>query len=72
MKEVEFFRWQVPDDRRPGKLRPTSYRMTREQAAEAFPGAKPDEATREVRMLPEDAHEVGRMLLLHGGGRPKT
>jgi len=37
--------------------------MTREQAAQAFPGAQPDERTREVRNLP------GRDM--HGGGRAK-
>lgn len=71
MKPTEFFRFWVPDDRRPGKVRLTRYAMTREQAAVSFPGAQPDLGTREVRNLPEDADEAGRMLL-HGGGRAKT
>lgn len=70
MKPTEFFRWWVPDERRAGKLRLTRYAMTREQAAEAFPGAEPNLATREVRELPETPEEVGQSM--HNGGRAKT
>src|SRR5262249_40644090 len=69
MKQVEFFRWWIPDDREPSKLRRTNYVMTRKQAAERFPGARPDEATREVRLLPETPDEIGRNM--HGGGQAR-
>jgi hypothetical protein len=58
VKPTEFFKWWVPDERRPGKLRLTTYRMTREQAAERFPGAEPDLRTLEVRNLPEPGDEM--------------
>lgn len=48
---TEFFRWYVTDERT-GKQRLTGYAMSREQAAERFPGARPDLRTREVRHLP--------------------
>src|SRR5689334_17681591 len=67
MKQVELYRWWIPDERRPGKVRLTGYAMTREQAAERFPGAQADEATREVRELPETPDEAGQ--LMHRGGR---
>jgi hypothetical protein len=58
VKPTEFFKWWVPDERRPGKLRLTTYRMTREQAAERFPGSEPDLRTLEVRNLPEPGDEM--------------
>ena len=57
-KPTEFFRWWVANERRPGKRRLTTYAMTREQAAERFPGAEPDERTRAVRNLPETPEEA--------------
>jgi hypothetical protein len=58
VKPTEFFKWWVPDERRPGKKRLTRYMMTREQAAERFPGAEPDLRTLEVRNLPEPGDEM--------------
>jgi hypothetical protein len=58
VKPTEFFKWWVPDERRPGKLRLTTYRMTREQAAERFPSAEPDLRTLEVRNLPDSGDEL--------------
>jgi hypothetical protein len=56
MRQVEFFRWVVTDPET-GARRRTSYRMDREEAEQRFPGAVPDEATREVRDLPDSPAE---------------
>lgn len=69
MKATEFFRWWVPDERRPGRLRLTTYRMTREQAGERFPGAAPELASLEVRSCPENEQEA---LALTHNGRGRT
>jgi hypothetical protein len=37
---TEFFRWYITDERT-GKRRLTAYVMTREEAAERYPGAEP-------------------------------
>jgi hypothetical protein len=58
VKPTEFFKFWVPNERRPGKLRLTTYRMTREQAEERFPGAEPDLRTLEVRNLPEPGDDM--------------
>ena len=51
MKEVEYFRWWVVDARR---KRPylTDFLMNAEEAARHYPGARPEPATRELRMVP--------------------
>ena len=69
MKQVEHFRWLVPAGN--GRYRRTRYAMTREEAAERFPGAIPDEATRELRRCPEgmDEWEVHRHPASAGGRR---
>jgi hypothetical protein len=71
MKQVEHFRWLVPAGN--GRYRRTRYAMTREEAAERFPGAVPDEATREVRRCAEgmDEWEVHRHPV-PAGGRAKA
>jgi hypothetical protein len=70
VKQTEFFKFWVPDERRLGKKRLTAYRMTREQAAERFPGAEPDLRTLEVRSLPETPDEA--LGSTHTGrGRPQ-
>jgi hypothetical protein len=40
-------------DERTGERRLTPYKLTRADAARAFPGAEPDLQTREVRDLPD-------------------
>ena len=56
MKQVEYFRWLVTDPET-GAIRRTTYRMTREQAEQRFPGATPIEGTLEVRGVPDSADE---------------
>jgi len=51
---TEFFRWWIVDERT-GEHRLTTYKLTRADAARAFPGAAPDLQTRELR----DLHEPG-------------
>ena len=48
---TEFFRWWITDERT-GKRRLTTYKMTRADTAERYPGADPNLQTREVRDLP--------------------
>jgi hypothetical protein len=55
---TEFFRWWIIDERT-GKRRLTRYAMTRDQAAERYPGAEPDLQTREVREVREPGEEQG-------------
>jgi hypothetical protein len=55
---TEFFRWWIIDERT-GRRRLTTYAMTREQAAERYPGAEPDLRTREVRNLPDRGEARG-------------
>jgi hypothetical protein len=56
MIPTEFFRWWVTDPET-GAVKRTTYRMTREDAEQRFPGAEPDPLTREVRNLPESPDE---------------
>ena len=49
---TDSFRLYIVDERT-GKRRLTRFAMTREQAAEGYPGAEPNLHTREVRNLPE-------------------
>jgi hypothetical protein len=56
MRQVEFFRW-VYNDLETGARKRTTYRMSREDAEQRFPGAEPIEGTREVRNLPESPDE---------------
>ena len=52
MKKVEAFRWKFYDAMlRTERL--SSLHLTREEAAQRFPGAVPDLSTREVRYMPE-------------------
>ena len=64
MKEVEYFRWWVVDARR---KRPylTDFLMNAEEAARHYPGARPEPATRELRMVPD----VGLRTRRRPGGR---
>jgi len=61
---TEFFRWWVVDERT-GKRRLTTYKMTRAEAADRYPGAEPDQQSREVRHLPQPGE-------MHGNSRPPT
>jgi len=54
---TEYFLWRVPDERT-GKLRLTSYKLTRADAQRAFPGAEPDLKSREVRDLPDEGETL--------------
>jgi len=54
VKQVEFFRFWLPPNARSKKPHLPTYRMTVEDAAERFPGAKPDPMSREVRNRPAD------------------
>ena len=51
MKEVEFFRWYIPEFSS-GKLYLSRYKMTVADAQARFPGCKPELGSREVRLLP--------------------
>jgi hypothetical protein len=65
-KPTDFFYWNVPDERRPGKTRRSACRMTREDAAAQYGGtATPIPGSLEVRDLPETDAE--RMALTHTG-----
>jgi hypothetical protein len=55
---TEYFRWWITDERT-GKRRLTTYKMTRAQAAERYPGAEPDLQTCEVRHLPALGETLG-------------
>jgi hypothetical protein len=48
--QAEFFRWWIVDERT-RKRRLTTYKLTRAEAAERFPGAEPDMQSLEVRQL---------------------
>ena len=52
MTSTEFYNWWIVDERT-GALRLTTYKLTRADAERAFPGAKPDLETRELRYLPK-------------------
>ena len=52
MKPTEFWIWWITDEIT-GKRRRTSYRMTRTDALERFPGAEPVAGSMEIRDLPE-------------------
>jgi hypothetical protein len=56
MKPTEFYKWFVTAPETGARKR-TTYRMTREDAEERFPGAEPDLDTLEVRNLPESPDE---------------
>jgi hypothetical protein len=60
MRDVEFFIWEYP---RPGKRTwgRTTYRLTAEDAAVRYPGARPVAVTREVRRLPETDQQTEDM-----------
>jgi hypothetical protein len=49
---TEFYRWWITDDVT-GELVLTPYKLTSANAALAFPGARPNLDTREVRGLPD-------------------
>ena len=56
MKKEEAFRWKLYDGMIRG-TRLTSLHLTREEAAQRFPGAEPDLTTREVRYVPEHSDD---------------
>jgi hypothetical protein len=66
MKPTQSFRCRVPGPRRPGKFHRTRCTLSRQQTAQAFPGAQPDLASREMRNLPQTPEAIGRDM--HHGG----
>ena len=54
-KPTEFHRWFITDET--GRRRKTTYRMTREDALQRFPGAEPVPGTVEIRNLPDTDDE---------------
>lgn len=60
MQEVEFFRWLVPSTKPRGKPRLTSYFLSRQDAAERYPGAEPVLSSRTVRQIYESRDEEHR------------
>ncbi len=41
MREALFYRWRVPDARKPGRYTTTRHRLTAEEAQRLHPGAVP-------------------------------
>jgi hypothetical protein len=69
VKQVEFFRFWLPPNAWNKKPYLSTYRMTVEEAAQRFPGAKPDPLTREVRNCPETPEEALRKTMADRAGR---
>jgi hypothetical protein len=73
VKQVAYFFWTVPDERRPGKTRRSAVKLSAEDAALQYPGQaiSPIESTLEMRELPETDEEAQavrlRMLPRRGG-----
>jgi hypothetical protein len=55
---IEFFRWWIVDERT-GKRRLTTYKLSRVEAAKAFPKAHPDLHSSEIRNLPGPRESTG-------------
>ncbi len=53
MRTDTFWLWQIPDPRRPGRLRVATWRMTEAEALERYPGAARVEGSAELREVPE-------------------
>ena len=53
---TELFQWWIEDEPT-GEPRLTRYKLTRADAERAFPGAKPDLQTRELRDI-QDPHAI--------------
>jgi hypothetical protein len=66
MRQVEFWRWAYTDPETGARKR-TTYRMSREDAEQRFPGAEPIEGTREVRNLPDGPEEWDSAGAARGG-----
>lgn len=56
MREALFYRWRVPDARRPGKFTTTRHRLTVEEAQARHPGAQPV-GEPERRLVPDGPDE---------------
>lgn len=54
MKQVEFFNWVLPPDNWNKRPHLSRWKMSRAEAERRYPGATPDERTREVRDLPDN------------------
>jgi len=55
---IEFFQWWIVDERT-GKRRLTTYKLSRADAARAFPGADPHLQSSEIRNLPGPRESTG-------------
>jgi hypothetical protein len=69
MKEIEYFRWWVTVPRR---KRPylTDFLMNAEEAARHYPGARPEPATRELRVVADSGIRARRRPRGRGGATP--
>lgn len=56
--ELHLWYWLIPDERRPGRMRRTTWRMT-EETARGYPGAVKIEETLEIRQGSSRAHSTG-------------
>lgn len=78
MADIELFFWLLPPRKPGGKPRRTTYRLTREEAAERFPGATPALSTLQVRQVYGTRDEaqaaggnIGAGIVAAGGGATK-
>ena len=68
MKQVEFFNWNLPPDAWNKKPHLSGWKMSREDAQQRYPGATPDQWTREVRKCPETPEEMLRDQMVGRAG----
>ncbi|MBY0469275.1 MAG: hypothetical protein K2Q07_09890 [Burkholderiaceae bacterium] len=62
MKPVEYWRWRIPDERRPGRTTVTSWLMSAETALARYPTAERVPGSMEIRQLPESDEDIARNL----------
>ena len=62
MKEVEYFTFMLPPDIWRKTPRPSSFKLTIEEAAKRHPGATPIPTSREVRRMPETDGELAYLM----------
>lgn len=66
MKPTEFYRWWLPPNAWHKTRYLSSFKLSREAAAQMYPGAEPDLSTLEIRDCPEDNGEALRTTLSGG------
>lgn len=62
MKPTEYWRWKIPDERKPGRTIVTSWKMTEADALARYPTAVREAGTMEVRHLPETDAEIAAKM----------